>query len=84
MTANTKVSSIRGNAPSGFNSLIKNKRSQNDKNLIRLIPEQFKMNIDSGSAYERVLCAIDYVSGMTDIYAVELYKKINGISIGLS
>ena len=65
-------------------ALLKQEKSQNDKNLLRLIPDQFMLHAASESAYLRTLCAIDYVSGMTDIYAVELYKKIKGISIGLS
>ena len=65
-------------------ALLRNNKSQIDKNLIRLIPDQFMLHANSDSSYERALCAVDYVSGMTDIYAVELYKKIKGISIGLS
>lgn len=56
-------------------------RSARDKKMVRLIPEQYKSNIDSDSAYERVQCAIDYVAGMTDLYAMELYRKWKGISI---
>jgi dGTPase len=31
--------------------------------------------------YERTLLATDFVSGMTDSYAVELYQRIRGISL---
>ena len=65
-------------------ALLKSNKRANDKNLIRLIPDQFMMHSDSEHPYQRTFCAIDFVSGMTDIYAVELYKKIKGISIGLS
>ncbi len=65
-------------------ALLKQEKMLNDKNLLRLIPDQFMMHAASENPYQRVLCGIDYVSGMTDIYAVELYKKIKGISIGLS
>ena len=30
---------------------------------------------------ERIMAVIDYISGMTDIYALDIYQKINGISI---
>lgn len=33
------------------------------------------------SAYERTLLATDFVSGMTDSFAVELYQRIRGISL---
>lgn len=55
-----------------------------DKNILRLVPEQFKLGGKDASPYQRIFWAIDYISGMTDIYATELYKKITGISIGLS
>ncbi len=55
------------------------------KNMLRLIPEQYMGPlIQNLSPYDKIFCAIDFVSGMTDIFAVELYKKIKGISIGLS
>ena len=30
---------------------------------------------------ERIMAVIDYISGMTDIYALDIYQKINGISL---
>jgi len=33
------------------------------------------------AAYDRTLVATDYVSGMTDSFAVELYQRIRGISL---
>lgn len=29
----------------------------------------------------RLMAVIDYISGMTDIYALDVYQKINGISL---
>lgn len=48
-----------------------------------LIPEQFigPGRRPADNAYRRVLGMTDFVSGMTDRYAVELYKKITGISL---
>ena len=31
--------------------------------------------------YDRLMAVVDFVSGMTDIYALDLYRKINGESI---
>lgn len=47
--------------------------------LARLVPEQFRA-ADAGP-YERLLRMTDFVSGMTDSYAVSLYKKLRGISL---
>jgi dGTPase len=51
--------------------------------LLRLVPEQSLgpgREVDA-SPYQRLLRMIDFVSGMTDSYAVSLFKKIRGISL---
>ncbi len=48
------------------------------KKLVKLIPKQF-LN-DSDELYPRIQSVLDFASGMTDLYAVELYSKIKGIS----
>jgi dGTPase len=57
--------------------------SPKSRMLIHLIPEQFLglgRQPDS-DGYRRVLRITDFVSGMTDSYAVALFKKITGISL---
>jgi dGTPase len=57
--------------------------SPRSRMLIRLIPEQF-IGIDRvpvEDPYLRLLLLTDFVSGMTDSYAVTLYKKVTGISL---
>jgi dGTPase len=51
--------------------------------MIRLIPEQFLGPVHTPAAddYTRLLRLTDFVSGMTDSYAVSLYKKVTGISL---
>ncbi len=48
-----------------------------NKKLLSLIPEQFKNNKDD--LYSRVQVVLDYISNMTDLYAVQLYKDLRGI-----
>ena len=48
-----------------------------NKKLLSLIPEQFKNNEDD--LYSRVQVVLDYISNMTDLYAVQLYKDLRGI-----
>lgn len=48
------------------------------KKLVNLIPKQF--HTDSNDLYTKIQSVLDFVSGMTDLYAVELYGKIKGIS----
>lgn len=48
------------------------------KKLVHLIPTQFLT--DNTDVYSKIQSVLDYVSGMTDLYAVEVYSKIKGIS----
>ncbi len=48
-----------------------------NKKLISLIPEQFKS--DNKDTYSQVQVALDYISNMTDLYAVQLYKDLRGM-----
>lgn len=47
--------------------------------FINLMPQQFRT--ESTSPYDRVMSALDFISGMTDLYAVDLYKKLKGIDL---
>lgn len=64
-------------------SVIKNKEDLKnyDKKALQLLPEQFHYQ---GNTYERILGILDFVSGMTDNYATDLYRKIKGIDIGMA
>ena len=57
--------------------------SPRSRMLIRLIPEQFigRDRVPSPDPYLRLLLLTDFVAGMTDSYAVSLYKKVTGISL---
>lgn len=60
----------------------KEKRKSYDKMALKLLPEQFLY--EQGSDYQKVLGVIDFISGMTDNYATDLYRKIKGIDIGMT
>lgn len=47
--------------------------------LIRRVSSQY--DIGNKNLEDRIMAIIDYISGMTDIYALEIYQKINGISL---
>lgn len=47
--------------------------------LINRVSSQY--DIDSPDLGTRLLAVIDYISGMTDVYALDVYQKINGISL---
>src|SRR5690606_19925603 len=58
---------------------LKTNKSMFDKKLVAMIPEQF--HTGKNDAYAKIRAVLDFVSGMTDVYAVDLYRKIKGISI---
>lgn len=49
------------------------------KQILNRIPTQY--NTHSTLIYERIQAILDYTSGMTDVYALDLYRKINGMSL---
>lgn len=47
--------------------------------LIDRVSSQY--DIDAKDLETRLMAVIDYISGMTDVYALDVYQKINGISL---
>jgi dGTPase len=47
--------------------------------LINRVSTQY--DILAPTLYERIMAVLDYISGMTDVYALDLYRKINGMSL---
>ena len=65
------------------NEFAEDKVSPKNKTIIKLLPKQFLG--DDGKPdddiYTRLLKITDFVSGMTDSYAVSLFRRIKGISL---
>ncbi|MCT2564025.1 deoxyguanosinetriphosphate triphosphohydrolase [Chryseobacterium herbae] len=57
-------------------------RKSYDKKALKLLPRQFVY--EEGTDYQKVLGVVDFVSGMTDNFATDLYRKIKGIDIGMT
>lgn len=49
------------------------------RKILMLLPGQYLQEADS--TYFKVQSAVDFISGMTDVYALDLYRKIRGISL---
>jgi dGTPase len=58
-------------------------RSSLQKKCLLLVPTQYNVAYENTSPYEKVMGVLDFVSGMTDGYATELYRKIKGIDIAV-
>jgi dGTPase len=62
-------------------ALLKEKPSHKEQKVLRLFPYQFREFEMVSAPYQKVLNALDYLSGMTDEYATEMYRKLKGIVI---
>ncbi len=47
--------------------------------LLDRVSSQYE--VDSSDTYGRIMAVLDYVSGMTDVFALDLYRKIKGESL---
>ena len=55
-------------------------RSPEHHNLLDLMPSQYHFD-ESVSDYEKVMAVLDFASGMTDLYALKLYRNLRGIEM---
>lgn len=62
-------------------ALLKQKADHKDQKVLKLFPAQFREFEETKSPYEKVLNAFDLISGMTDLYATEMYRKLKGVDI---
>ena len=50
------------------------------RKILQVVSNQFPIN-KGGSLYSNIQSVVDFISGMTDLYAIDLYRKITGITI---
>ena len=62
-----------------FIGAIMNPNDMYSKKILSLLPAQYKTQNDE--LYPKIQSAVDFVSGMTDVFALDLYRKIKGISL---
>ena len=49
--------------------------------LIQLVSTQFPLQLKPHTVYNDIQSIVDFIAGMTDLYAIDLYRKITGITI---
>lgn len=62
-------------------ALLRETPSHKEQKVLKLFPFQFTGYEQTENAYEKVMSALDYISGMTDEYATEMYRRLKGITI---
>jgi len=55
--------------------------NQKSVKLLQLVEPQYKTDVKEQRLYDNILSVIDFISGMTDNHAIDLYRKIKGIDI---
>ena len=68
---------VIGTLMEDFTDAVLNPGTPYNKKLLSLVPEQFKATSDD--TYTKLQSVIDFISNMTDLYAVQLYKDLRGI-----
>ncbi len=63
-----------------FTAAVLNPRSVKSEKLLQLIPKQFGITGAPGGLYNDLQSVVDFIAGMTDLYAVDLYRKITGMT----
>ena len=63
-----------------FVSAVLQPDTSKSKKLLQLIPSQYGIK-KGGDVYPNILAVVDFISGMTDLFAIDLYRKITGIQI---
>lgn len=62
-------------------AVLREKKIGTDPMALRLIPFQFTEHEVVDRPYLKALSVVDFISGMTDAYATEFYRKTTGIDI---
>ena len=63
-----------------FFGAVLNPRNTKSEKLLQLMSKQFIIKGEAGSLYNDIQSVVDFIAGMTDLYAVDLYRKITGMA----
>ena len=63
-----------------FVSAVLSPDTTKSRKLLLLIPKQYSIKRE-GNVYQNIQSVVDFISGMTDLFAIDLYRKITGIQI---
>jgi len=63
-----------------FFAAVINPQTPKSKKLLQLISKQFVITGEKNKLYNDIQSVVDFIAGMTDLYAVDIYRKITGIT----
>ena len=70
---------IIGSLLDNYCKAIINPESAYNAKILRLLPQQYRC--DYGTNYEKLMAILDYISGMTDLYALDQFRVLQGINL---
>jgi dGTPase len=70
---------ILGSLLDNYCKAIINPTSAYNAKILRLLPKQYRCS--EGSNYEKLMAILDYISGMTDLYALDQFRILQGINL---
>lgn len=50
--------------------------------LLAKVPDQYEIN--APTLYGKIQAVLDHISGMTDVYALDMYRRLNGMSLKIN
>ena len=56
------------------------KREKEQQKILALLPNQFAFD-ENDTSYNKTMKILDFISGMTDLYALKLFRKLRGIEL---
>jgi len=63
-----------------FFAAVLDPHAPKSEKLLQLISKQFPISGEPGRLYYDIQSIVDFIAGMTDLYAVDLYRKITGMA----
>ncbi len=63
-----------------FFAAVLDPHSAKSEKLLQLMSRQFAITGETGGLYNDIQSVVDFIAGMTDLYAVDLYRKITGMA----
>ena len=71
---------VIGGMLAAFFGAVLDPASSKSKKLLQLISRQYVITGQPGRLYQDTQSVVDFIAGMTDLYAVDLYRKITGMT----
>lgn len=64
-----------------FLGAVQNPKKDFNKKFLKVLPKQFQLEVGETDTYKQAMKICDYLSRMTDSYAVDIYRKLSGIEL---